>query len=193
MTVKRFIPLYYPNNSRIPKLPKPTIKALLNLLAILSSVAVLPAGWAIASDADQPIHIEGDNAEIDQNNETIVYSGSVQVVQGTLRVKGDRMVVKINGDQVERITTIGAPARYRQKLEADQGDVVANADSIIYHTAQERIYLNGSATLTQKGNELKGESIRYDIVRGTVDASAGTKKGRVQMQLSPQSRPRQSQ
>lgn len=142
--------------------------------------------YALASDADQPIHIEGDDAEIDQNNETIVYTGSVEVVQGTLRVQGDRMVVKIKGDQVERITTIGAPARYQQELEDDQGVVHAHADSIIYHTAAERIYLNGKASLIQQGNELEGESIRYDIVNGKVDASAGDKPGRVRMQLDPQ-------
>lgn len=145
--------------------------------------------WALTSDADQPIHIEGDDASIDQNNETIIYTGSVQIVQGTLRVQGDKMVVKINGDQVERITTIGTPARYRQQLEDNQGEVVANADSIIYHTAQERIYLNGKATLEQQGNQLQGESIRYDIVAGKVDASAGDNKGRVRMQLDPASRP----
>jgi len=162
--------------------------AQLGLLALLS--AVTAPLWALTSDADQPIHIEGDDAEIDQNNETIIYTGSVQIVQGTLRVQGDKMVVKINGDQVERITTIGAPARYRQELEDDQGEVIANADSIIYHTAKERIYLNGKATLVQQGNELQGESIRYDIVAGKVDASAGDSKGRVRMQLDPASRPR---
>ncbi|MEM7096866.1 MAG: lipopolysaccharide transport periplasmic protein LptA [Pseudomonadota bacterium] len=145
---------------------------------------------ALASDADQPIHIEGDDAEIDQANETIVYTGSVEVVQGTLRVHGDRMVVKISGDQVQQITTTGGPARYSQELEDDQGQVNAHAKSIVYHTAQERIYLNGKASLVQKGNELHGESIRYDIVNGKVDASAGNKPGRVRMQLDPQARPK---
>ena len=146
------------------------------------------ASWALASDADQPIHIEGDDAKIDQNNETIVYTGNVQIVQGTLRVKGDKMVVRISGDQVRQITTLGKPARYRQMLDGDQGEVVANADSIIYHTAEEHVYLNGKATLVQKGNELQGESIRYDIVQGKVDASAGDTPGRVRMQLDPASR-----
>lgn len=149
--------------------------------------------WALASDAEQPIHIEGDDAEIDQNNETITYTGSVEVVQGTLRVRGDKMVVKIKGDQVERITTVGSPARYKQKLENDQGDVIAHADAIVYHTAAERIYLNGKAMLTQQGNELQGESIRYDIVNGKVDASAGDQPGRVRMQLDPASSPPTSQ
>lgn len=149
---------------------------------------------ALASDAEQPIHIEGDDAEIDQNNETITYTGSVEIVQGTLRVHGEKMVVKINGDQVERITTVGTPARYQQQLEDDQGDVKAHANSIIYHTSKERIYLNGSATLAQQGNELQGESIRYDIVNGKVDASAGDKSSsRVRMQLNPKSQPPKSQ
>ena len=157
---------------------------------LLTLIAMLPGhAWSLRSDASQPIHIEGDDAEIDQANETIVYTGSVQVAQGTLRVFGERMVVKVKGDQVERITTIGGPARYRQQLEDGQGDVEAYADAIIYHTAEERIYLSGSASLKQKGNLLEGESIRYDIVNGKVDASAGDQPGRVRMQLDPASQP----
>lgn len=162
--------------------PKSVVVGSLLLLAAVSA-------QALRTDADQPIHIEGDDAEIDQSNETIVYTGSVEVVQGTLRVFGDRMVVKIKGDQVERIITEGAPARYRQKLEDDQGNVEAQADSIIYHTSEERIYLNGEATLTQMGNKLSGESIRYDVVNGRVDASAGEDTGRVRMVLDPTSPP----
>ena len=160
----------------------------LNFLRLATSAVLLAAaslGHALTSDADQPIHIEGDDAEIDQNNETIVYTGSVEVVQGSLRVSGEKMVVKVSGNQVERITTIGTPARYQQQLEGDQGLVEAHADSIIYHTAEERIYLNGNAFLAQQGNTLQGESIRYDIVNGKVDASSGDKPGRVRMQLDP--------
>ena len=159
----------------------------LRYAAAVVVLATTGLSHSLTSDADQPIHIEGDDAEIDQNNETIVYTGSVEIVQGTLRVRGEKMVVKINGNQVERITTIGNPARYEQQLEGDQGQVQAHANSIIYHTAEERIYLNGNASLAQKGNRLQGESIRYDIVNGKVDASSGDKPGRVRMQLDPQS------
>lgn len=146
---------------------------------------VCPFSWSLKDDANQPIHIEGDDAEIDQANETIVFTGAVEVVQGSLRVFGERIVVNINGDQVERITTLGSPAQYKQQLEDNQGEVEAHADAIIYHTSEERIYLRGHAALKQKGNKLSGESIRYDIVNGGVDASAGEKKGRVKMELDP--------
>ena len=145
--------------------------------------------FALATDADQPIHIEGDNAEIDQSRETITYTGSVEIVQGTLRVHGDKMVVKVKGEQVVRITTVGSPAHYEQQLEEDEGQVKAHANSIIYHTAEERIYLNGEAMLTQHGNKLLGESIRYDMVNGKVDASAGNSSGRVRMTLDPKNPP----
>lgn len=157
------------------------------LVFALMCVLITPSSQALRTDAEQPIHIEGDDAEIDQSNETIVYTGSVEVVQGTLRVFGDRMVVMIKGDQVERIITEGGPARYQQELEDDQGEVEAEAASIVYHTSAERIYLNGEATLTQMGNTLKGESIRYNIVEGKVDASAGETPGRVRMILMPDS------
>ncbi len=181
--------MFYPSSLKILSFSAQTLRswcpgACVWLLAILSLSDAQPA-VALRNDADQPIHIEGDDAEIDQSNETIVYTGSVEVVQGTLRVFGERMVVKIKGDQVQQIITEGGPARYRQRLEDDQGDVEAEAESIIYHTSEERIYLNGEATLTQLGNTLSGESIRYDIVNGKVDASAGDTPGRVRMILVP--------
>ena len=142
--------------------------------------------YAVSSDANLPIHIEGDQAEIDQNKETIVYTGAVEVIQGTLRVNGERMVVNVKDNQVQRIVTTGSPARYRQELDDNQGEVKAHANTIIYHTAQERVYLNGDAFLTQQGNQLKGESIRYNIVDGKVDASAGETDDKVKMTFTPE-------
>jgi lipopolysaccharide export system protein LptA len=139
---------------------------------------------ALQSDADQPIHIESDDAEIDQNNETIIYTGSVKVIQGSLTVSGERMVVDIKNDQVERITTLGSPAKYSQQLEDDQGTVRASADSIIYHTNSERVVLEGRAEIEQLGSTLRGESIRYNIVQGRIDAN-GNQGERVRMQLDP--------
>lgn len=144
---------------------------------------------ALQSDADQPIHIEGDANQVDQTNQTIVYTGTVEVVQGTLRVRGDRLVVKVIDNEVERITTFGSPASYQQQLDDDEGIVSAHAQTIVYHTRDERIFLKGGASLEQQGNKLSGESIRYDIVAGKIDANTGTnKQGRVRMEFDPSTR-----
>ena len=52
--------------------------------------------------------------------------------------------------------------------------VKADANTIVYHTKDERIDLRGSASLEQKGNTLTGDLIHYDIVAGRVDATANS-------------------
>lgn len=138
-------------------------------------------------DADQPIHIQADRAEMDQNSGTVVYRGSVEAVQGSMRVTADEMTVEIRDRKVVRITATGQPARYQQQLDAEQGQVRADARTIIYHTQDERVDLQGDAFLEQGGNELAGELIHYDIVAGKVNAEAGEDEP-VQVTLQPASR-----
>jgi len=143
------------------------------LLAVL--LAVVPASvYSLPEDADQPIHIRADTAEIDQQAERVVYRGSVQVDQGTLRVTADTMTIEYEDQKVIRIIAVGTPAHYQQQIEENEERVKADALTIIYHTRDERIDLKGKANLEQEGSTLAGELIIYDIVAGKVDATAET-------------------
>ena len=150
------------------------------------SLATFPV-LALPEDAEQPIHIRAASAEIERQAGRIVYLGSVRVDQGTLQVNAERMVVDYENGKVVRITATGAPAHYRQDLEEDAGRVEADASTIVYHTRESRIDLKGNAHLTQKGNALIGDLIRYDIVAGRVDAGAPD-QGPVQTTLMPAAR-----
>ena len=143
--------------------------------------------YAVPEDADQPIHIQAENAEIDQENQQVTYIGSVKINQGSLQVTAERMIVDYREQKVVRITATGSPAHYLQQLEAEQGAVQANASTIIYHTQDERIDLKGNANLSQRGNVISGDLIHYDIVAGKVDAAA-TDQQPVKMVLQPASR-----
>ena len=146
------------------------------------------AAWALPEDAEQPIHIHSESAQIEHQEGRIVYLGAVRVRQGTLRVNAERMVVNYNDGRVVRITATGAPARYRQELEDQEGEVEADASTIVYHTRKSRIDLVGDAHLEQQGNSLRGELIRYDMVAGRVAAGAPD-QGPVQTTLMPASQP----
>lgn len=148
---------------------------------LCSTVSALP------EDADQPIHIRADNAEIDQDQQLVIYRGDVQVDQGTLRVTADEMTVEYQDQKVVRITATGAPAHYRQQLDANKEQVRAHSSTIIYHTQDERLDLLGNAFLTQEGNEITGDQIKYDIVAGKVDAQSQSQE-RVRMVLQPATR-----
>jgi lipopolysaccharide export system protein LptA len=148
-------------------LPTAAIRgALLGLLVISTAALGLP------EDSDQPIHIRADTAEIDNQEERVIYRGSVQVDQGTLRVTADTMTVEYEDQKVVRITAEGNPAHYKQQIEADEEEVHADALTIIYHTRDERIELVERASLEQEGSTLAGDLIIYDIVEGKVDATA---------------------
>ncbi len=151
-------------------------------LALL--IGALPA-QALPEDADQPINIRADSVEYDQTGNRIIYRGSVQVDQGTLRVTAEVMTIDLlDGNKVKRITAEDTPARYQQQIELDEAPVKAEALTIVYHTQEERVDLRGAANLEQEGSTLTGDLIVYDIVAGRVDASA-TEEAPVTMVLQP--------
>jgi lipopolysaccharide export system protein LptA len=139
---------------------------------------------ALADDAEQPIHIHADSAELDKNKNLVVYHGSVRMEQGTLRVTADTMTIELKDQLVVRISAEGDRAHYQQQLEADESMVYADAKTIVYYTQEERVQLTGNAYLTQNKNEFSGDVIRYDIREGKVDAQASG-EGKVQMILQP--------
>lgn len=157
---------------RIPS----TSRSILPAPAIVVALALLAPGHdarALPEDADQPIVIEAERLEVDQNEGTVVYTGNVEAEQGTMRVSADQMTIVVEDEEVVRITARGQPARYQQLLEADKGLVKGNAQTIVYHTRDEMVDFTGDAFLEQGGNEIAGELIRYDIVAGRVQAEAG--------------------
>jgi lipopolysaccharide export system protein LptA len=139
---------------------------------------------ALPEDADKPINIQADGVEVNHKSQRAVYRGSVQVDQGTLRVKADQMTVEYADQKVIRITFVGAPATYQQQLNADEGMVFANAAKIIYHTQLEKVDFQGDAALEQEGNQIAGELIKYDIVEGRIAADSGD-TGPIRMTLQP--------
>lgn len=145
------------------------------------------AALAVPEDAEQPIHIQADRAEMDRNAGTVVYSGSVEATQGTMKVTADEMTVEIEDRKVVRIIATGEPAKYQQQIDPEQGEVKADARTIVYHTQDERVDLRGEAFLEQGGNEIAGELIHYDIVAGKVNAEAGNDEP-VQVIVQPAAR-----
>jgi lipopolysaccharide export system protein LptA len=148
------------------------------LVSLSSNVNALP------EDSEQPIHIRSDSAQLDEEQNMVVYHGSVRMDQGTIQVTADTMTVELKDQLVVRITAKGDRAHYQQQIKPDESMVYADANTIVYFTQDERVNLTGNAHLTQDKNEFTGDLIKYDIGAGKVDAQA-TGEGKVQMILQP--------
>ncbi|WP_461480567.1 lipopolysaccharide transport periplasmic protein LptA [Porticoccus sp.] len=157
------------------------------LLLIILLALPAPLSFALPSDGSQPITIESDRAERNDKKRTTVYEGSVVIVQGTIKIRADKVTLYSDANnQVSRIVCIGKPAHYQQQPKPQQGLLFASGDTIEYHLAADRIDLLKNASLEQNGTTITGDKIHYDLKAEVVKATAGDDpKKRIQMVIPP--------
>lgn len=156
-------------------------------LGAWATLTVAPV-HALPDDHNQPIYIQSDRAERDERKGTTVYTGDVEVDQGSLHISADRVVIHSDDDQVSQMEAFGEPARMQQKTSVEKEPVYARAKSILYVVSSEELTLTGDASVTQEGAKMTGAQIVYymreqRVKAGGLGASAG--QTRVQTVIPP--------
>ncbi len=158
--------------------------------AVAAACCALGAAGALAlpDDRNQPIYIQSDRAERDERKGTTVYTGDVEIDQGSLHISAERVTIAMDGNQVNRIDASGKPAKMHQKPAVDREPVYARALTLQYDVQREILTLIDQASVTQEGSTVKGERIEYFVREQRVKASAGSASAgssRVQMVIQP--------
>lgn len=144
-----------------------TLPFLLSLSAALGSVSA----WALPTDRDQPIHIQSDDAQLDDKQGVATYKGNVIITQGSMKITGNTVTITRNAQgDVDVFTAVGNLAYYEQKPAVNKPIVQAYGVTIQYFAAQDRIVLIDKAKVINDGNTSEGEKIVYDTVRQVVNA-----------------------
>jgi lipopolysaccharide export system protein LptA len=146
------------------------------------------AALALPDDRNQPIYIQSDRAERDERKGTTVYTGDVEVDQGSLHISADRVLIFSSNDQVDRMEAYGNPARMQQKTSVEKEPVYARARKIDYLVANEELTLTGNASVTQEGAKMTGSQIIYYMREQRVKAGrpgASTDRSRVITVIPP--------
>ena len=149
---------------------------LLSLCCIYLLIGLSPNAFSANPDQSQPIYIESDKARRDDPKGVTIYEGQVEVTQGSLLLKADK--VTLYNTQKDGITTIianGSPAHYQQKPAPEKTLVKARAKTIEYFVSKERIVLTKNAWMTQDGATFDAAIIEYDIAKEIVEAKGGVK------------------
>lgn len=128
--------------------------------------AVFFSSLALAAtkpDHTLPIAINADNTEASIRDNIAVYVNNVEVTQGSLLIKADKLEINASaGKGNEVFIFTGRPATYSQLLEGDR-PVTAQANEIRYDLASRTLTLTADAELTQSGSLVRGDVIRYNI------------------------------
>lgn len=169
-------------------LSKITVVLFVFSLVVYGSVASAFAQSAVGGggfDTNQPIEITADSLEVQQANQQAIFEGNVQVVQGEIRMRSNKLVVHYSE---KNQSGNGDPTNIRQ-IDAT-GDVflsspreTAQGDKGVYDVTNKQIDLQGNVVLTQGQNVLRGNNLTLDLVSGKsrVEGGGATdgNKGRV--------------
>ena len=154
------------------------------LLTIIFATGICQA---LPDDRSQPIHISADMALRDEKKGVTVYSGNVQMNQGSMHIEADTLTIYHIEAEADKIVAEGTPARMRQRPDMEKGPVYARALVIEYYQREEKVHLQTQARVEQDGAIVAGDSIDYFIAEELVKAdSDGAEEGsRVQVVIPP--------
>ena len=142
--------------------------------------------YARESDLLQPIDVSADRSEYDERAGTQTLIGNVEISQGTMRIRADRVAITLTNFKLTRIEGNGKPIRFEQENETG-GLIKGEASKISYDATTGQLVLSGGATLSQPGQSLSSERIAFDAKTQTVKAEGGENKGRVSIRIAPPS------
>ena len=135
---------------------------------------------ALSTDYDQPIEIESDFAELDDVEGTTVYIGNVIVVQGSIRMTGERLRVNFTEQRdLKEAFLEGELATFKQTPDVGE-DMEGEALLVEYHALENVLFLIGKAKVTQGERLTQGHRINYDTEHSIVTVRSSRAESTVQ-------------
>ncbi len=152
-------------------------------LSLLTLVVIAGIGWNGASQAQQqgtkqdrlqPIEIEADNLEIQQDKQLAIFAGNVRAIQGALRLQAETLRVHYlsgknrvkNGQSIAQIDAIGQVffSSERETVQGDEG---------VYDVTAGIITLTGDVVLTRGESVIRGRKIVLNLETGLSTVESG--------------------
>ncbi|MBR0568298.1 lipopolysaccharide transport periplasmic protein LptA [Azoarcus sp. L1K30] len=166
---------------------------ILKTASLLLLAALCMPVQAERADRDKPVNIEADRVTVDDRNKVHIFEGNVVLTQGTLMIKGDKLVVTQGADGFQNgVATAsgGKLAAFRQKREASDEYVDGEAERIEYDSRAEKAKLFQRAHVRSGGDEVRGAYIEYDAVSENylvtnAPGSGAANQGRVKATIQP--------
>jgi lipopolysaccharide export system protein LptA len=126
-------------------------------------LAISTSLWALNSDRNEPATVEADEVEYDFRTGVRTYKGNVVVIQGTLKITGDKLEVIYKDQELQSATAWGRPASFKQRPDGKDQDVVGKAKRIVLDQIVNTLTLYDQASLQQGPDVANGDEITYDI------------------------------
>ena len=132
----------------------------------------LPAA-AEKADREKPIRYSANSLDGNEAEQSVLLSGKVEIVQGTIVLKADRVVLKQQPDGSYNVSATGKPVYFRQKMDNSEEFVDAQALRIEYLGTKDLVELYDQGWIKRGKDELRGSFLTYNSATGAF-AGRGT-------------------
>jgi lipopolysaccharide export system protein LptA len=115
------------------------------------------------ADREKPINLEADRVSVDDAKQIATFEGNVVLTQGTMVIRGDRMVVRQDNEGFKSGTTWGNLAYFRQKRDGFDEFIEGWAERIEYDGRADKWMPNGvdETRRTKSGNYIHDMSRNF--------------------------------
>ena len=143
-------------------------------LAAASFVALSSPVAAEKADREKPIRYSANNLDGNETDQTVLLSGRVEVTQGTIVLKADRVVLKQQPDGSYNVTATGKPVTFRQKMDNSDEFVDAQAQRVEYLGSKDLVELYDNGWIKRGKDELRGNFLTYNSATGAFAGRGST-------------------
>lgn len=148
------------------------------------------------ADKDKPIDLEADTVTVNDAKKLSIYTGNVILTQGTLIIRGDKLVVQEDANGFQHSTSYGNPTTFKQKMEGKNEYMEGSGQRIEYDGRMDKVQLYTKAWVKRGNDIVHGDYIMYDanaeyaevIGGGSQAATPATPTGRVRAVIQPKNK-----
>lgn len=154
-------------------------------LAVAIVCAFPLASLALKSDRDQPIRVSSDSVDVNQKHGLSKYSGNVILIQGTLRIEANEVLVYFRKNKVDKVFANGKPVKFRQRLDGQEREIEAAARRVQFYVLKNQLDLFDDVVFQQGQDTFRSPVVRYNLNTMQLIADGGNNAQRVHSVLQP--------
>ncbi|MFA7268602.1 MAG: lipopolysaccharide transport periplasmic protein LptA [Sterolibacterium sp.] len=136
-----------------------------SMLTVVSLLAMSLPAYAEKADHDKPVNLDADRIVIDDAKKINVFEGNVQLVQGTLTIRCEKLVVTQDAEGFQSGEATGGPgglAHFRQKRENKDEYIEGEAERIVHDSKLDKTEFFQRAHVKSGQDEVRGQYISFD-------------------------------
>ena len=160
--------------------------------AVFKKVRISQGNMSITADEGQATkHTSGP----DYDNSVWVFHGNVKISMEQGQLTADDAQITFANGVISKAVADGKPAEFEEPIVKTGKTAHGHADTINYDLATNQVHFSKGAYLSNGDNEMRGESLRYNVLTQTVvavEAEQGSQRVHIIITPPPKSPPPKS-